>query len=136
MLESAYPDVVASSVPILQIETRNPHFHDNKGEDHVRGMRQQALNVIYHSPVTLPAVRAAITDFMIEQGVLEPGQAPPRERIYPPVGSLALDLLYDALTAEATSFRQFDGRPAAGLPAPPPIERGLLTRVPADPARR
>ena len=49
-------DVLAGSVPVLQIETRNPHFHDDKGEDHVRGMRMQALNVLYHSPVALPGV--------------------------------------------------------------------------------
>lgn len=46
---AAQPEVMASSVPVLQIETRNPHFHDNKGEEHVQGMRLQALNVLYHS---------------------------------------------------------------------------------------
>ena len=123
MLESPHPEVMASSVPVLQIETRNPHFHDNKGEEHVQGMRMQALNVLYHSEVTLPSVRRAILDFMVAQGVLEVGRQPPRERVYPPVGTLALDLLYDALDAEAQSFRQLDGRAAAGLPAAPPIER-------------
>jgi mannosyl-3-phosphoglycerate synthase len=126
VLASPHPEVMASSVPVLQIETRNPHFHDNKGEEHVQGMRMQALNVLYHSAVTLPAVRQAIGEFMVAQGVLEPGQEPPRERIYPPVGTLALDLLYDALDAEAQSFRQLDGRAAAGLPASPPIDRGTI----------
>jgi mannosyl-3-phosphoglycerate synthase len=101
VLDSPHPDVMASSVAVLQIETRNPHFHDNKGEEHVQGMRMQALNVLYHSEVTLPAVRRAIAEFMVAQGALEAGQEPPRERIYPPVGTLALDLLYDALDAEA-----------------------------------
>jgi len=128
VLESTSADVMASSVPVLQIETRNPHFHDNKGEEHVQGMRMQALNVLYHSPVTLPAVRQAIAEFMIEQGVLGVGQEPPRERIYPPVGTLDLDLLYDALDAEALSFRQPDGRVAAGLSAVPPIERSAIPR--------
>jgi mannosyl-3-phosphoglycerate synthase len=111
---------------VLQIETRNPHFHDNKGEEHVQGMRMQALNVLYHSAVTLPAVRQAILDFMVAQGVLGTGQEPPRERVYPPVGTLALDLLYDALDAEAQSFRQLDGRAAAGLSAAPPIDRSTI----------
>jgi mannosyl-3-phosphoglycerate synthase len=123
VLPSDHPDVVAASVPILQIETRNPHFHDNKGEEHVQGMRMQALNVVYHSPVTLPAVREAIIAFLVSQGALEPGQEPPRERVYPPVGTLALDLLYDALDAEAPSFRQLAGRPA-----PPAIDRTVMAR--------
>ncbi|MEU8231979.1 mannosyl-3-phosphoglycerate synthase [Actinoplanes sp. NPDC048967] len=128
ILESASPDVMASSVPVLQIETRNPHFHDNKGEEHVQGMRMQALNVVYHSPVTLPSVRQAIIDFMVAQGALEVGQEPPRERVYPPVGSLDLELLYDGLDAEALTFRQFDGRASAGYAAAPPIERHCIPR--------
>jgi mannosyl-3-phosphoglycerate synthase len=126
VLPSEHPDVMASSVPVLQIETRNPHFHDNKGEEHVQGMRMQALNVLYHSAVTLPAIRAGILDFMVSQGVLEPGQEPPRERVYPPVGTLTLDLLYDALQTESRSFREFDGRAAAGLPPAPPIDRNKI----------
>lgn len=107
VLDGAHqPEVMATSVPVLQIETRNPHFHDNKGEEHVQGMRMQALNVLYHSPVTLPAVRAAILDFMLAEGALRPGQEPPRERIYPPVGALALDVLWDALETEAGTFRE------------------------------
>jgi len=127
VLASEHPEVLASSVPVLQIETRNPHFHDNKGEDHVQGMRMQALNVLYHSPITLSAVREAIGEFMVVQGVLEPGQEPPRERVYPPVASLALDLLFDAVEAEATSFRQLDGRRS---PRAPPICRAGIPAVP------
>ena len=128
VLPSGHPDVMASSVPVLQIETRNPHFHDDKGEEHVQGMRMQALNVVYHSPVTLPPVQDAIVDFMVAQGVLRPGQEPPRERVYAPVESLALDLLYDMLDAEATSFRQLDGRSGGGLSAAPSIERNASPR--------
>jgi mannosyl-3-phosphoglycerate synthase len=128
ILESTSADVMANSVPVLQIETRNPHFHDNKGEEHVQGMRMQALNVLYHSPVTLPSVRQQILEFMIEQGALGPGQEPPRERVYPPVGTLDLDLLYDALDAEALSFRQPDGLAAAGMPPAPPVDRAKIPR--------
>jgi mannosyl-3-phosphoglycerate synthase len=128
VLESTSTDVMASSVPVVQIETRNPHFHDNKGEEHVQGMRMQALNVLYHSAVTLPAVRQAIAEFMVSQGVLTVGQEPPRERVYPPVGTLDLDLLYDALDAEAISFRQPDGLAWAGLTPAPPIDRAAIPR--------
>jgi hypothetical protein len=110
------------------IETRNPHFHDNKGEEHVQGMRMQALNALYHSPVTLPAVRQAIVDFMVTQGALGVGEEPPRERTYPPVGTLDLDLLYDALHAEALSFRQPDGQAGAGLTPEPPVVRAAIPR--------
>src|SRR2546421_9209770 len=73
VLDSPHPDVMASSVVVRQIETRNPHFHDNKGEEHVADMRLQALNVLYHSSVCLPPVRAAIREFLTAQGALAPG---------------------------------------------------------------
>jgi mannosyl-3-phosphoglycerate synthase len=106
VLDPADSDVMERSVPVTQIETRNPHFHDDKGEDHVQGMRMQALNVLYHSPICLPSVRADILDFMVGQGVLAPGEEPPRERIYPPVGTLDLDRFHDTLMAQARTFRQ------------------------------
>lgn len=111
VLESSHPDVMERSVSVTQIETRNPHFHDNKGDHHVQGMRLQALNVLYHSPVCLPSVRSDILDFLVGQGVLSPGEEPPRERIYPPVGALALDRLCDMLTTEAHSLRQLGQDP-------------------------
>lgn len=106
VIETAHPDVLERSVSITQIETRNPHFHDNKGDEHVQGMRMQALNALYHSPVCLPSLRSDILDFLVGQGELAPGAEPPRERIYPPVDALALDRLYDALTTEVHSLRQ------------------------------
>jgi mannosyl-3-phosphoglycerate synthase len=130
ILPAAAGRAMPASVPVLQVETRNPHFHEDKGTEHVHGMRMQALNVLYHSPVALPAVREAILDFMVAEGTLQPGQEPPRERIYPPVGSLAFDLLRDVLEAESTTFRQFG---AGALP-----ERALvpdrMVRDAAEPA--
>lgn len=124
VVDSPHPAVMASGVPVRQIETSNPHFHDNKGEDHVQGMRMQALNVLYHSPVCLPQVRAAILGFLRGQGVLGPDEEPPRERIYPPVGSLALDRLFDVMATEATTFRQVERRLPAGVHREPAIQRG------------
>jgi mannosyl-3-phosphoglycerate synthase len=107
VLDSPHPEVMERSVSVTQVETRNPHFHDDKGDNHVQDMRLQALNVLYHSPVCLPSVRSDIIDFLISQGELTPGQEPPRERIYQPVGTLALDRLCDVILTEAHSLRQF-----------------------------
>ena len=121
------PDVPRDmGVPLLQIGTCNPHFHDNKGDEHVQSMRYQALNVLYHSPVCPPSLRTEIVDFLVLQGALEPGQEPAQERIYPPVGTLALDRLYDGLSAEATSFHQFGQRVSAPTPTVVPISREQL----------
>ena len=110
---------MAGSVGVRQIETRNPHFHDDKGENHVNDMRLQALNVLYHSEVCLPPVRDAIREFL----GLAPGVEPPRERVYPPVGALALDQLLDVLASEACTFRQIERCLPEGVRTDPPIRR-------------
>jgi mannosyl-3-phosphoglycerate synthase len=120
--DSRHPDVMASSVGIRQIQTRNPHFHDNKGEGHVADMRLQALNVLYHSSVCLPPVREAIREFL----ALAPDLEPPQERVYPPVGALALDQLLDVLTSEARTFRQIERCLPEGVRTDPPIRRPEL----------
>jgi mannosyl-3-phosphoglycerate synthase len=125
LLDDGDLDVMAQSVQIHQIETRNPHFHDDKGEDHVQGMRMQALNVLFHSPICPPAVRDDIREFLVAEGAIEAGAEPPQERVYPPVSMLARDIFFDELLAEARSFRQVWRRLPAGVRAEPPIWREL-----------
>ena len=36
---------------MFQIETRNPHFHEEKGDEHLREMLHHGLSTIYHSPL-------------------------------------------------------------------------------------
>jgi mannosyl-3-phosphoglycerate synthase len=125
VIESPYPEVMERSVSVTQIETRNPHFHDDKGDLHVQDMRLQALNVLYHSQVCLPSVRSDIVDFLVAQGKLAPGEEPPRERIYPPVGALALDRFHDMLTTEAHSLREITADRPDRSAGPPLLNRGL-----------
>jgi mannosyl-3-phosphoglycerate synthase len=136
VVDSPHPEVMASSVSVRQIETRNPHFHEDKGDSHVRDMRLQALNVLYHSPVCLPAVREDIGEFMHTQGALEPGLLPPRERVYPPLSSLALERVLDVLITEAESFRQVERRFPAGVRLETPINRAApVVPIPVARAR-
>lgn len=114
---------LSGSVPVVQIESRNPHFHEDKGVGHVHGMRMQALNALYHSPVALPGVRREIIDLMVAEGALAGGEEPPQERIYPPVGSLALDVFLDTLVAEAQTLRQVEPLIPVGRQAAAPVLR-------------
>lgn len=127
VLEPAHPEVMTRTVQVMQIETRNPHFHDDKGTEHVQGMRMQALNALYHSPLCPPVVRSAVLDFLVAENAIAPGAEPPSERIYPPVSALAPDIFFDELAAEAESFRQVLRRLPAGLHTDGPIPRHELT---------
>jgi mannosyl-3-phosphoglycerate synthase len=106
VLGAADRDAGRRRVAVAQIGSRNPHFHDDKGEDHVHGMRMQALNVLYHSPICPPAVRGAIREFLVAERAIGPDAEPPTGRIYPPVNTMDLDVLGDGLDDGTESFHQ------------------------------
>ncbi|KAH8678200.1 putative mannosyl-3-phosphoglycerate synthase [Xylariales sp. PMI_506] len=115
-------------VHIHQIETLNPHFHDNKGEEHVQGMRFQALNMLYHSCITPEPIKQSLLGLMENEKVLVHGELPSKERVYPPVGTFDLVCLYDLLCSYAQSFNQITGQPAQELQGIEPIERAGIPR--------
>ncbi|KAI6354684.1 hypothetical protein MCOR25_008507 [Pyricularia grisea] len=91
-------------IEVLQIETRNPHLHQDKGDEHIKNMWAQALGAIYRSPVTPPLMRQQIVSFVAEKGVTMPG--PDETRVYPPIENLDLLQLWELLE-EASTFKVF-----------------------------
>ncbi|TLD20631.1 hypothetical protein PspLS_08695 [Pyricularia sp. CBS 133598] len=89
-------------VEVLQIETRNPHLHQDKGDGHIKDMWAQALGVIQRSPVTRPQLRQQIASFVAEKGARMP--EPGETRVYPPIETLDLLQLWELLE-EASTFK-------------------------------
>ncbi len=117
--------VTADAVHVVQIESRNPHFHDDKGTEHVARMRDQALGALYGSPICPPGVRETIMEFLTERGGAPTGP-PPEPRVYPPIASMALDIFFDELAAEAATFHQVLRRVPVGVRDVSPIRRPEL----------
>ena len=44
-------NVVSSGIDVFQIETRNPHLHEDKGVKHIENMLLSSLGAICHSPI-------------------------------------------------------------------------------------
>ncbi len=44
-----FRDALSSGISIYQVETINPHVHEEKGEEHIKDMLLASLSVIYHS---------------------------------------------------------------------------------------
>lgn len=121
VIASPNPDILKQGVDIYQVETRNPHFHENKGADHVQEMRLQALNVLYHSPICLPSVRKEIKRFLKKQGVITEDGEPPEERVYPAMADMDLGAFLRTLLTEDGEFTQIRRRRMAGIVEDEPI---------------
>ncbi len=81
--EEACPFTPAG-VTIYQIETRNPHIHAERGDEHILDMIASSMGVIYHSKLGAEPVRKRIRNLLEDYGY--EGE-PPRPRVYPPPGS-------------------------------------------------
>jgi mannosyl-3-phosphoglycerate synthase len=70
-------DAMDKGVEIMQVETRNPHFHEDKGDDHLKEMVVGSLGTIYHSKICPPKVREKILEALRSKNMLEENQDPP-----------------------------------------------------------
>jgi mannosyl-3-phosphoglycerate synthase len=65
LLPSDNPDIIEKGIEIFQIETRNPHFHEEKGNDHLTGMMQESLLAINNSKICNTELTRQINDHLL-----------------------------------------------------------------------
>jgi len=83
-LPSDYVDVVKHGVDLFQIETRNPHLHEDRGTEHLDEMLLVGLSTIYHSPLADEDTKQLILSQLTSQKTLKPRQKPPTPHINRP----------------------------------------------------
>lgn len=116
MVASPHPEVIKNHVQIFQIESRNPHFHEEKGDEHVESMSFAAMQVIYHSPICPPPLKEEILADMQARGLVKPGTEPPQVIYYPPLSQINLSRLLELLQGRSYA-KLFD---PASVTTPPP----------------
>ncbi len=94
-MPTPHQEAVAEGVDIFQIETRNPHLHEQKGEEHLEGMLIQGLSTIYHSSLCDPEIKELILKELQEQTSLKPGDEPPKPFIHTPLYQVDLKKFKD-----------------------------------------
>ncbi|HXG05784.1 MAG TPA: mannosyl-3-phosphoglycerate synthase, partial [Nitrososphaera sp.] len=77
ILPTVHQDAMDKGVEIIQVETRNPHFHEEKGDEHLKEMLTASLGSIYHSRICPPKLREKIVETLCSKGVIDNGQQEP-----------------------------------------------------------
>lgn len=79
--------VMKASIELFQIESRNPHLHEVKGDEHVKDMSIAALEVLYRSPVSPDALKKEILKDLYDRGMIQDKKGPMKEKViyYPAV---------------------------------------------------
>jgi mannosyl-3-phosphoglycerate synthase len=100
-------DAMDKGVEIMQVETRNPHFHEDKGDDHLKEMVVGSLGSIYHSKICPPKVREKILEALRSKNMLEENQQqePPVPHKIEPFKDIDVRLFAKVLS-KASTFAQ------------------------------
>jgi mannosyl-3-phosphoglycerate synthase len=84
VLPMACKSAAKYGVEILQIETRNPHIHEDRGTEHLRDMLLPGLATIYHSKLCEKETKEKVMSELVQQGAIGPDEEPPKPQICPP----------------------------------------------------
>jgi len=109
IIDSDDPEPLQENITICQIESRNPHMHESKGDDHVEDMIDASLSVIYHSELCPELLRREIMENVQSRRGEESPEVIAPVRKYPSLSKLNLDTFLagcdDALNFKAVTVR-------------------------------
>ncbi len=97
-----YTDAVNAGIEIFQIETLNPHIHEEKGEEHIKNMLLGSLSTIYNSKLCNDYVRQKVLEELVD--ILERWEKPPEMFIMPPIGDIDAVKFANSLSIHSDTF--------------------------------
>lgn len=95
VLPPADQKIVKQGIEIFQIESRNPHFHEERGGEHLQHMLLQGLSTVYHSPLCDEGTKELIIQELLAQRALESGEEPTKSRINRPLNKINMKKFID-----------------------------------------
>jgi mannosyl-3-phosphoglycerate synthase len=103
IIPTQYQEAMDKGVEVMQVETRNPHFHEDKGEEHLKEMVMASLGSVYHSKICPPKLREKIIESLQGRGMLDENEKePPVSEKIEPFKDVDLRLLAKILSKAAT----------------------------------
>jgi mannosyl-3-phosphoglycerate synthase len=109
MSASPNPDVMSSGVDIFQVETRNPHLHEEKGDDHIDEMLQASIGAIYSSGLATQSLK----DNILRVNIAGEGASASQTREYRapfklrPPSEVNLNQFVETLNRESKTLTRF-----------------------------
>ena len=85
ILPAANQAAAKKGIEIFQIESRNPHLHEERSRVHLTQMISPVLAVIYHSVLCNSEIKQQILKGLRDQGALQPEEEIPRPHLIAPL---------------------------------------------------
>lgn len=97
-------EAMDKGVEVMQVETRNPHFHEEKGDAHLKEMINGSLGCIYHSKICHPKLQEKILEELRNKSTIEEGSEPHSLEKINPFKDIDIKLFNKKLHEKATSL--------------------------------
>jgi mannosyl-3-phosphoglycerate synthase len=98
-------ELAEHGVEIFQIETRNPHLHEEKGNQHLQEMLVHGLSTIYHSALCDKEIKEAILRELVLHRALKSGEEPDKVHINAAPKKINLESLMKFMKEHIDSYR-------------------------------
>lgn len=96
------PDAVTAGVEVFQIETLNPHLHEEKGRAHIRKMLAGSLSTVYYSKLSNDGIREKIVEEIKD---LQKSCRKPKENArMPPIGGIDVGKFMKGLQKDSKTY--------------------------------
>jgi len=106
VLPIAQTKVTKHGVEIFQIESRNPHLHEEKGTQHLQEeMLLPGLSAIYYSSLCNENIKKSIVRELISQKIIKKKEdMPPQPKLYRALRSINLQKFQEAMADKLESY--------------------------------
>lgn len=104
VLPMANQQIAKDGIEIFQIESRNPHFHEERGIAHLRDMLLQGLSTIYHSPLCEADTKKLVLRELSAQRALKQGEVPSKPHVTPPPRNVSIKSFTNFMAEHLDSY--------------------------------
>jgi len=104
VLPTTNQKVAKHGIEIFQIESRNPHFHEERGTVHLQEMLLQGLGAVYHSSLCDKQTKQMIVKELLAQRALKRGEEPAKPHINRPPGKININGFINFMAEHLDSY--------------------------------
>ncbi len=108
--ETEFKEAMNSGIEVYQIETLNPHVHEDKGDEHIREMLLGSLSTIYYSKLANDTIRKEIMEELKKNEMIKKERELRKNRILPPIAKMNMEKFVEVLLNHSETLTMLSRR--------------------------
>ncbi len=102
--DSKFKEAVNLGIEVYQIETLNPHVHEDKGDEHIKEMLFGSLSTIYHSKLANDKIKNEILEELKKNEVIKKEKELKKNKILPPIINMNMKKFIEVLLSHSETL--------------------------------